>query len=87
MRSLLTQALLCVQAEAVVKSAQQAAAALANQEAAIAPDVALAVLQRLGRLGTSEASAKLEVCHTRYICVDIASGHSPCTSFIWAQSM
>ncbi len=59
--SLYVQASLCVQAEAVVNSAQQAAGALASQEAAIAPDVALAVLQRLGRLGTPEASAKLEV--------------------------
>ena len=60
-RSLRPEASLRVQAEAVVSSAQQAAAALASQEAAAAPDVALAVLQRLGRLQTSEASAKLEV--------------------------
>ena len=34
---------------------------LAQQQLTVKPDVAVAILQRLGRLRTPEASAKLEV--------------------------
>ena len=50
-----------MQAEAVIAAAQQAATALVQQQDTVKPDVAVAILQRLGRLRTPEASAKLEV--------------------------
>ena len=49
------------QAEAVVGCAQRAATALAQQKEVVKPDVALAILQRLGRLRSPEAAAKLQV--------------------------
>ena len=49
------------QAEAVVECARSSATALAQQKEIVTPDVALAILQRLGRLRTPEAAAKLQV--------------------------
>lgn len=46
----------------MISAAQKAATALAGKDESVQPDVALAILQRLGRLRTPEASAKLEVC-------------------------
>ena len=60
-----------MQAEAVIAATQQAATALAQQQDTVKPDVAVAILQRLGRLRTPEASAKLEVSD----CPDRASGY------------
>ena len=54
-------AALHIQAEAVVERAQRAATALAQQKEGVKPDVALAILQRLGRLRYPEAAAKLQV--------------------------
>jgi len=50
-----------VQAEAVIRAAQQAATALAKAQDTVKPDIAVAILQCLGRLNTPEASAKLGV--------------------------
>lgn len=50
-----------LQAEAVVECAQRAATPLAQQKEVVKPDVALAILQRLGRLHTPEAAANLQV--------------------------
>ena len=50
-----------MQAEAVIHAAQQAATVLAKQQETVKPDVAVTILQRLGRLRTPEASSKLEV--------------------------
>ena len=55
------QSTLHFQAEAVVECARSAATALAQQKEVVTPDVALAILQRLGRLRTPEAAAKLQV--------------------------
>ena len=57
---------LLVQAEAVIAAAQQAATLLAQQQDTVKPDVAVAILQRLGRLRTPEASAKLQVHRPSY---------------------